>query len=116
MDGLNFAYWDDGSSADTQGAAVAAGTLSAGSVLQAQYNTGNGTLTPVTFLIGLIGLLVLMKVLGESSKTDIEPAHLHIGGYNLVAVTVTSVVGIVLLKVIFNKFQVPGITDLVNAA
>lgn len=85
-------------------------------LLNQQFATGNGTLTPVTILVGLIGLLVVMKLLGESNSTKIQPAHIAIGGYNLIAVTVTSVIGIVLLKVVFNKFQVPGITDLVNAA
>lgn len=104
---------------DGQGAATSSQTVNQNTILQQQLSIGaGGFLTPTTILIGLIGLLVVMKLVGESDKLapGIQPAHLSIGGYNILAVTVTSIVGIVLLKVVFNKFQVPGITDLINAA
>lgn len=111
-----FGYGGD----DGQGAAVSVqtgGSQNINTLLQQKYATGGGgALTPVTFLIGLIGLLVVMKLLGESNKTSIQPAHLHIGPYNILTVTVTAIVGIVLAKIAFNAFQIPGITDLVNAA
>ena len=91
--------------------------------LQKGFPVGGGTtVSPITFLIALIALLVGMKLLGESSKTDIQPAHFAIGGYNVVAVTVTAIVGIVLSKAIFNSSLLAGLPGLdsvqavVNAA
>lgn len=80
------------------------------------YSFGAGAaLSPVTVLIGMIGLLGLLWIIGESSKTDIQPAHIKLGGYNLVAVTIASSVGILLLKLFLNKWPIPHVTDLVNA-
>lgn len=87
-----------------------------GAFYDTPYSLGkSGTITPITFLIGLIGLLVIMRVIGDSDKTDIQPAHIQIGGFNLLAVTTAAVVGIVSLKLIFNRWYIPGVTDLINA-
>jgi len=102
-------------SADGNAAAVSAQTVNVNSLLQRSYSTGSGGLSPVTIMIGIIGLLLGMKFLGEAEKTGIEPAHIHIGAYNLITVTVTAMIGIVLSKVLFNYVQVPGLTDFVNA-
>jgi hypothetical protein len=72
------------------------------------------TPSPVTVLIGLIGLLIIMKVLGELDSTAIEPRHIQIGGYNLIAVTVASIVGIALAKLVFTRWNVPGVSALVQ--
>lgn len=72
------------------------------------------TPSPITVLIGAIGLLLVLKVIGELSETAIKPAHMSIGGYNILAVSVTAIVGIAILKLIFNRWQFPGITPLIN--
>jgi hypothetical protein len=70
---------------------------------------------PLWFYAGLIAILGAWKFIGEHENSNINPAHLHIGGYNLVGVTVTAIVGIVLLKMLVNRWQVPGLTQLINA-
>lgn len=69
---------------------------------------------PVTYLVGLIVLLFGFKLFAEHSD-DINPEDIRIGGYNLLAVTVTAITGITLFKVIFAKFRVPGLSDLILA-
>jgi len=73
-----------------------------------------GQPSPVVILLGMVALLLLLKVIGESKNTAIDPAHIHIGGYNLLGITVVSIVGIGLLKLVFNRWQVPGVTPLLN--
>jgi hypothetical protein len=59
-------------------------------------------------------ILFLLKFLSEHDRTELDPAHVHIGGYNLLAVGVTAVVFIVMFKVLFNRWHVPGLTELAN--
>lgn len=73
-----------------------------------------GQPSPVTVLIGFALLIALLKFASEHKSTAIDPADLHIGSYNLFAVTVTAIVGIATMKILFNWIQLPGITPLVN--
>jgi hypothetical protein len=73
---------------------------------------------PVTWwLVLLVVVLGVMFVArkysgGEGGATfaAIKPSF-----YNMFAITGNAVVGIVLLKLLFNKVQVPGLTPLINA-
>lgn len=71
---------------------------------------------PLVWLLGLMVLLGLTKIFSEHPSSPISPAHIHIGGYNWWTITVASISGIVIMKLIFNRWPVPGITQLVNAA
>lgn len=94
---------------------VVAQTLANDSVLQVPDSVSSLTGSPTMVLIVLIGLLWLFKIVGDSPKSGIEPGHIFVGPYNLVLVTITSILGISLSKIIFNQVHVPGVTDLVNA-
>lgn len=69
---------------------------------------------PFAIYLGMILLLVLFKFLSEHNDIPLEPADLHIGPYNLLAVTVTAMVGITTVKVLANKFPVPGLIQVAN--
>lgn len=69
---------------------------------------------PLGFYLGAVALLFLLKMASESDATSLEPAHLHVGAYNILAVTAAAVVGIASLKLIFNRWAVPGLTTFVN--
>jgi hypothetical protein len=69
---------------------------------------------PFSFYLGMIALLFALKWFSEHPNTPIDPAHLHIGGYDLMAVGVSAVVFIVTMKLILNKYQVMGLTQLFN--
>jgi hypothetical protein len=85
----------------------------------AQYS---GPLASTSFLgepfavwLGLVILLIALKFFSERPKSDLNPAFIRIGGYNFLAVGVTAAVFFALLKVIFNKVPVPGVTQFANA-
>jgi hypothetical protein len=69
---------------------------------------------PFSFYLGMIALLFLLKWFGEHPNTPINPAHLHIGGYDLVAVGVASVVFIATMKLLLNRYPVMGLTQFFN--
>lgn len=79
----------------------------------ADYAT-QGSPSPIITLLGLALLLLGLKYLGEWSGTAVDPADFHIGAYNVLAVTVTAIVGIATLKLLFNSVHVPGITPVLN--
>jgi hypothetical protein len=71
---------------------------------------------PMAWWVGLALLLLLFKFISEHERLPFNPAHVHIGGYNFAAITVNAIVGIVLLKAIFNRWPVYGLTQVINAA
>jgi len=71
---------------------------------------------PSHWLIVVIGILVVLHFVGYSKNTRIDPAHISIGGYNAITITLISIVGITGFKVLFNRLYIPGFTELVNAA
>lgn len=88
-----------------------AATVSTASLFQP---TGVATISPVVWLLGVIVLWVAFKLIGDSPKTSIEGAHIHLGAYNVGTIMLTTVAGLALLKLVFNRWQVPGATDLIN--
>lgn len=75
-----------------------------------------GGVSPVSWLLGMIGLLVVLKIVGELDSTAIRPGHISIGGYNVLTIAVVSIVGTTLLKLIFTRWHVGGISELVQFA
>lgn len=69
---------------------------------------------PIMFYLGGIGLLVLFKVASEHPATDLDVSHLHVGAYDIAAVTVAACIGIASLKLAFNRWYVPGLSEFVN--
>lgn len=70
---------------------------------------------PFAVWLGMILLLVGLRFFASRSGAIGEAAHIRIGGYNFLAVGVTSAVFIALLKVIFNRVRVPGVTEFANS-
>jgi hypothetical protein len=72
---------------------------------------------PFAVWVGMLALLWLLAWF--SSRPDslggANPAFIKIGGYNFLAVGVTSAVFIILLKVIANKTKFPGFVEFANA-
>lgn len=68
----------------------------------------------VLYWVVIFGALLLLKYTSNRSE-DMTPSIMGIGVYNFIAVTLMAIFGIVGMKVIFNKYKVPGMTELVNA-
>lgn len=77
---------------------------------------GTDGLTPAHWMIVVVLILAILSFVGMSENTAIEPAHIVIGGYNAITITLIALIGITGLKVLVNYVHIPGLTDLVNAA
>lgn len=91
-------------------------------MLQTPQATGADLPSPVTWLVAVLVLLYLLKVLGESDRTAINPAHIHIGGYNVLTIFVIVLISLVGAKILVNRpfftarQPLAGFASLVNAA
>lgn len=100
------------------------GPTRGGSTVQPQTAaaTGAGMPSPVTWLVGAIILLFVLKFLGERESSPINPAHVHIGGYNVLTIFVIVVITVVGMKILVNRpffgsnRALAGFASLVNTA
>lgn len=82
----------------------------AGAVGAAMATNGN----PQFSLIGLIVMLVILGFVREQSK-HLQSVGIAYNAFNFLTMTLVTITGIVIAKVVFTKFKVPGITPLVQA-
>ena len=85
-------------------------------------NTADVTVTPtnsnmssIWYFLLVAAILVVIKFLVEHEKSGVQPVIMGVGVYNFIVITLIAILGIAGFKVIFNKYQVPGLTTLVNA-
>ena len=91
------------------------GSAQLATLTQSLSTGGGGSISPVTVLIGLVIVIVSLRLIGDSPKTSIEGAHIHIGGYNVITMLLVVWFGTVFAKTLLNRWQVPGLTDVINA-
>jgi hypothetical protein len=70
----------------------------------------------VWWWLGFLGLLLGMVFIARKAGGEEDFRNLRPTLYNFFAVTLTSIVGIVGMKVIATKFRVPGASDIILAA
>jgi hypothetical protein len=70
---------------------------------------------PITWLIGMAVLVALMIFLAHKTGKAEEFSNIRGSAYNIVEQTLVVIVGITILKVIFTKFNVPGLSPLIQA-
>lgn len=63
----------------------------------------------------IVVLIVALKFAMEHEKSGIQPSFVGIGAFNFAAIGLMAVLFIVVIKTIVNKYQIPGLTDVVNA-
>ncbi len=91
----------------------------------ASVDTVNGNFLgePIAVWLGFIILLILLKVLSQTPGVkvlgeNVNPAYIRIGGYNVLAITVSAAVGFIALKLLANSRigkALPGFPSFVNA-
>lgn len=59
----------------------------------------------------LVGLMFVAKRLGSED----EFRNVRLSAYNVIVISLASIVGIAFFKVVFSRFRVPGLSDLVAA-
>lgn len=72
---------------------------------------------PAAVWIGGIAFLGLLSWFSMQKNTlgGANPAHIRIGGYNFLAVGTIAAIYIILFKMVFNRWRVPGFTEFANA-
>lgn len=64
----------------------------------------------------LVGAWAIIKFGAGKLKDVLQVADLRIGGYNFVTVGLMAMVFSLLLKWVFTKFEVPGLSEIVRSA
>lgn len=82
----------------------------AGSAPAAHDVPGN----PVVVVGGIIGLAFLLWIARRNSSY-LQQNTFGLNTFNVISIWIVATVGILLGKIVFNKFPVPGVTPVVNA-
>jgi len=98
-----------------QGTAEASAYNGAGEVVPPDHPSLTGEGNPAMVLVGLIGLLVVLGFLQKESK-HLASQGIAFNIFNFAFVILATMVGFVLMKVVFTKFKVPGLSQVVHAA
>ena len=69
---------------------------------------------PVVVLGGIIGLAFLLW-LARKNSSYLQQNTLGLNTFNVISIWIVATVGILLGKIVFNKFPIPGVTPVVNA-
>ena len=106
--------WDQSGS---QSGVVSAG----GDVATTNANTDNMTRAgflgqPFTWWFVLVAALIGLKFVAERLGQGEEFRSIRVSIHNVLIISLAAVIGIAFLKVVFNRWRVPGLTTLVNAA
>jgi hypothetical protein len=66
------------------------------------------------YILAIFLLLVALKYASQHERSGMQPAIAGIGVYNYIVIGIMSMLFIITAKVILNKYQVKGLTTLVN--
>jgi hypothetical protein len=70
---------------------------------------------PIAWWVFLIVILYGVRFIGAKLGSGEEFKSLKVSVFNIVTVSLMAIVGIGFMKVLFNRFKVPGLTPFVNA-
>lgn len=70
----------------------------------------------VWWWLGLLGFLAAMVYIARKAGGDEDFKNIRPTVYNFMTITLTSIVGIVMLKVLAARFRIPGASDVILAA
>lgn len=100
----------------SQGASMNAGENASTTGENADALAGGGILgQPLSWWVLLIIMLYGVRFIGTKIGSGEEFKNLRVSVFNIVTVSLMAIVGIGFMKVLFNRFKVPGLTAFVNA-
>jgi hypothetical protein len=71
---------------------------------------------PLTWLFGLIGLLIAYKLIEEHRGGQAAFTEIKIGLNNVVKIGIAAVIFLVIFKFLLTRYQVPGLSSIAAAA
>ncbi len=71
---------------------------------------------PFTWWFVLVAALIGLKVVAERLGQGEEFRSIRVSIHNVLIISLAAIIGIAFFKVVFNRWRVPGLTTLVNAA
>jgi hypothetical protein len=74
------------------------------------------SMSVIWYFAAVVLILVALNFAVEREGSRSQFHLVHIGVWNWIVITLMAVLGIIAVKTIFNKYQVPGLTTLINAA
>jgi len=72
--------------------------------------------SPVVWLVILALVLVGFRFLAQKGGEGKQYANVHVTIWNVILITLVAMVGFVFAKVVFTKFNIPGLSTLIRAA
>lgn len=91
-----------------------------GDSLPASDNTVNPTASALSaksalvYLGVIIVILILLRFMRDDERTEKKEDLLPVNVYNVLIITGSAIVGLAIVKIAVNKYNVPGLTTLVN--
>lgn len=105
-----------GDAASAMNGASNVASPSGGAAVAANTNVINTSGRSVWWWVGLIGLLFVLIFVARRTGTEEDFRNIRPTGYNFLAITLTSIIGIVGLKILAARFPIPGASDVIMAA
>ena len=95
--------------------------LSTTPIPQTAQASGANLPNALTWFIGAVVLLFALKFLSEHDRVPLNPAHVHVGAYNVLTIFVIVVISVVGMKILvnrptFDRGPLAGFKALVNAS
>ena len=102
--------------ATSEGIAMPVNTTSNGTEDKPTWNPNS---KPLLTWIALIGLLIVLMFSAQrfgSSDQRADFANIKLSAFNVIVIALSAVIGITFLRLVFTRFYIPGVSELVNVA
>jgi hypothetical protein len=76
---------------------------------------GTAAGSPVAWWFALGGTLIALKLIAEKNGDASEFKTIRVGASNILIITLSSIVGLTLLKWVFGIYKIPGLSQIVEA-
>lgn len=81
----------------------------------ALIQTANEAGSPLSWWVGLVLLLVLLRIAGESPAIPGVPQNIKVNAYNIATIGISAVIFIVIAKALTRRFPVVGLTPMIES-
>lgn len=83
---------------------------------QLSFATGTTGSSIKLWLVVFLGVLIAMWALPMMIDMTLDEAHTRVSLWNFINTGISAIFFIVLAKIIFNRYQIAGLTEIINTA